>query len=94
VSARPVRLIRSVAGSTPEAVGPGWKTTDSPAASSLEPLLRISDLAKVINCSRREVERMRSSGRLPRADLIVGKRSPRWRAPTVLNWLDSGGRPS
>src|SRR4051812_13311570 len=31
-------------------------------AADIEPLLRMVDLARVLNCSRREVERMRSAG--------------------------------
>lgn len=54
---------------------------------TIEPLLGISDLAAVLSCSRRLVERMRSAGRLPRPDLFVG-RMPRWKAATVRAWID------
>jgi predicted DNA-binding transcriptional regulator AlpA len=62
------------------------------AAVNFEPLLKMCDLARWLNCSRREVERMRSSGRLPRPDLILGRRSPRWRPEKIRAWIESGGR--
>ena len=55
--------------------------------SALDPLLSIDDLARVLNCGRRSVERMLSSGQLPRPDLRLG-RMPRWRAVTVQDWID------
>jgi predicted DNA-binding transcriptional regulator AlpA len=61
------------------------------AAADLEPLLRMADLARVLNCSRRGVEQMRSAGRLPRPDLHVGNRSPRWRPQTIRDWIERGG---
>jgi predicted DNA-binding transcriptional regulator AlpA len=62
------------------------------AAADIEPLLRMTDLARVLNCSRREVERMRSAGRLPRPDLFIGTRSPRWRPATIRAYLEGGSR--
>lgn len=61
-------------------------------ATAIEPLLRIQDLGRVLSCSRREVERMRAAGRLPKPDLIVGRRSPRWRPRTIEKWLDEQAR--
>ncbi len=58
----------------------------------LEPMLRVDQLAEVLNCSRREVERMRSRGRLPRPDVLVGCRSPRWSPATIRRWVESGGK--
>lgn len=58
----------------------------------MEPLLSIADLARVLNCSRRVVEGLRSAGRLPKPDLKIGK-MPRWRPDTVRAWIEKGGRP-
>lgn len=57
----------------------------------LVPLLGIDDLVRIFNVSRRAVERMRSTGRLPRPDLKIG-RLPRWRAETIREWIEDGGR--
>ena len=40
--------------------------------ASIEPMLHIDDLATLLSCSRRLVERMRAGGRIPRPDLHVG----------------------
>jgi predicted DNA-binding transcriptional regulator AlpA len=58
----------------------------------IEPLLGIDDLAAVLNCSRRLVERMRSAGRLPRPDLVIGGRTPRWRPQAIRTWIEGGGQ--
>jgi predicted DNA-binding transcriptional regulator AlpA len=71
------------------------RSADAPglqAAADIEPLLRMADLARVLNCSRRGVERMRSAGRLPAPDLYVGNRSPRWKPATLREWIEKGGR--
>ena len=39
---------------------------DQASPPALDPLLSIDDLARVLNCGRRSVERMLSSGQLPR----------------------------
>ena len=94
----PHRIVRLPNTDPPEAptIKPGgMKLTDVPglqAAADIEPLLRIAELARVLNCSRRAVERMRSEGRLPRPDLIIGHRSPRWRAETIRAWIDTQSR--
>jgi excisionase family DNA binding protein len=62
-----------------------------PVSSPIEPMLGIAELAELLNCSRRMVERMRSAGKVPRPDLHVG-RMPRWRAETIHRWIDGGGR--
>jgi hypothetical protein len=62
-------------------------------AAAIEPLWRMADLARVLNCSRRGVERMRAAGRLPMPDLYVGNRSPRWKPATINAWIERGGRP-
>jgi hypothetical protein len=59
--------------------------------AGLEPLLGINNLAAILSCSRRLVERLRSAGRVPKPDIWVGK-MPRWRAETIRRWLESGGR--
>jgi hypothetical protein len=66
------------------------------AAADIEPLWRMADLTRVLNCSRRVVERMRAAGRLPKPDLFVGNRSPRWKPATIRVWIDGqapGGWP-
>jgi hypothetical protein len=61
-----------------------------PAAGHvIEPLLSIDDLARILNCSRRLVERMRSAGNVPRPDFQVG-RCPRWRPETIHRWIGEG----
>jgi predicted DNA-binding transcriptional regulator AlpA len=72
-----------------------YKLTDVPGlkgAAEVEPLLRMADLARVLNCSRRVVERMRAASRLPKPDLFVGNRSPRWKPTTIRLWIEEGGR--
>lgn len=58
-------------------------------ALQIELMLSIDDLAVVLSCSRRLVERMRSSGKVPKPDLYVG-RCPRWRPETVRSWIGEG----
>jgi len=55
-------------------------------------MLSIDDLAAILKCSRRLVERMRSAGKVPRPDFHAG-RCPRWRAETIRRWIEAGGRP-
>jgi hypothetical protein len=59
---------------------------------ALTPLLSQEDLTRVLNASRRTVERMRSAGRLPRPDLHLG-RVPRWKPETIQRWIEGGGCP-
>jgi excisionase family DNA binding protein len=56
-------------------------------------MLTIDDWARILNVSRRLVERQRAAGKLPAPDLHIGK-LPRWRPSTVRAWLDAraGGR--
>ncbi len=61
-------------------------------AIEIEPLWRIKDVYTFLNCSRRSVERIKSSGELPKPDRIVGKRSPRWKPETIRAWVERGGR--
>src|SRR5208283_323505 len=39
--------------------------------ASIEPMLHIDDLAALLSCSRRLVERMRSAGKVPKPDIHV-----------------------
>jgi predicted DNA-binding transcriptional regulator AlpA len=64
----------------------------SSLAAQLAPLLSLDDVAVVLSCSRRLVERMRAAGRLPRPDLMLGKKCPRWRVETISEWIRGGGR--
>jgi predicted DNA-binding transcriptional regulator AlpA len=58
----------------------------------LEELLSVNDLARLFKGSRRTIERMRASGKLPPPDLRVGK-LPRWKPETIREWIERGGRP-
>jgi predicted DNA-binding transcriptional regulator AlpA len=49
---------------------------------------RLDEVADALGMSRRAIERERSAGRFPMADLHVGK-APLWRVETVRDWLDS-----
>jgi hypothetical protein len=59
-------------------------------ADAIEPLLSNEDLTRILNASRRTIERMRAAGRLPRPDLRIGK-MPRWLPGTIRRWLAEGG---
>jgi hypothetical protein len=48
-------------------------------------LWSIDDIAFYLGVCRRKVEQLRSSGKLPKADLYVGK-LPRWRGATIRDW--------
>ena len=68
-------------------------TSEAPAnpIGTIEPLLSVDDLARVLNGSRRTVERMRAAGKLPRPDLHIGK-CPRWKPETIRQWIEGGGK--
>jgi hypothetical protein len=51
----------------------------------------IDDIASFLNVSRRGVERHKSSGRMPRPTLTVG-RLPRWNPATIRAWAEGGAR--
>jgi predicted DNA-binding transcriptional regulator AlpA len=57
----------------------------------IEPLLSLEDLCRILGCSRRKVETMKSSGRLPVPDLHIG-RLPRWKPASIRAWLDNQAR--
>jgi predicted DNA-binding transcriptional regulator AlpA len=69
----------------PDADPPAPAVTRAPLP--IEPLLSVTDLARILAVSRRSLERLRAAGKLPRPDLHLG-RSPRWRAETIRRWLD------
>jgi predicted DNA-binding transcriptional regulator AlpA len=71
---------------TPAATAPAPKY--SPLGVDIEPLLRWSDLRRVLVASQRTLDRLRASGKLPRPDLLIG-RSPRWKAETIRRWIDT-----
>lgn len=61
---------------------------------SIEPLLRLTDLPAVLNCGIRTLERLKSAGRLPKPDLLIGtgnRKSPRWKPETIRRWIEDGG---
>jgi hypothetical protein len=94
-----VRLADSIAR-RPEPIQPCAKP--GPAAvrraetgalpAGLSPMLGIDDLAELLSCSRRLVERMRSTGKVPKPDFKVGK-MPRWHVETIRAWIGRGGKP-
>ncbi len=60
--------------------------------ASIEPMLHIDDLAELLSCSCRLLERMRLAGKVPKPDSHVG-RCTRWKPATIRRWNDRGGRP-
>jgi predicted DNA-binding transcriptional regulator AlpA len=58
----------------------------------IERLLSINDLARIMGCSRRAVERMRSTGKLPPPTLLIGSKCPRWKPQVIRNWIEAGGQ--
>ena len=86
------------AGRKPAVADPGpVRLADKPEAPGaghiIEPMLSIHDLATLLSCSRRLVERMRSAGKVPKPDIKIGK-MPRWKAATIRARIERGGRPS
>jgi predicted DNA-binding transcriptional regulator AlpA len=53
-------------------------------------MLGIDDLAELLSCSRRLVERMRSAGKVPKPDIKIGK-MPRWCVETIRKWIEREG---
>jgi hypothetical protein len=48
----------------------------------------LDDISRLTGLSRRLLERLLASGRMPRADLDLGVRRRLWRATTIRGWLD------
>jgi predicted DNA-binding transcriptional regulator AlpA len=69
---------------------PGIVHISRPLADVIEPLLARADLARVLATSLRSLDRMAAAGKLPRPDLYLGVRQPRWRAETIRRWIDGG----
>jgi predicted DNA-binding transcriptional regulator AlpA len=83
------------AGFDPQPEAPARPQGGSPRGrtlpASIEPMLHIDDLAALLSCSRRLVERMRSAGKVPKPDIHVG-RCPRWKPATIRAWIERGGK--
>jgi predicted DNA-binding transcriptional regulator AlpA len=58
------------------------------APVAIEPLLSRRDLANVLRTSLRSLDRLQASGRLPKPDMYLSARQPRWRAETIRTWID------
>jgi predicted DNA-binding transcriptional regulator AlpA len=84
----PVRLANAIDRPDPRPEAKPGRTLPA----SIEPMLHIDDLAALLSCSRRLVERMRSAGKVPKPDIHVGK-CPRWKPATIRAWIDRGGKP-
>jgi hypothetical protein len=52
---------------------------------------RLKELARACGVSRRVLERERAAGRLPPADLHIG-RIPLYTQETIRRWIEDGGR--
>jgi excisionase family DNA binding protein len=91
--ARSIPLVAAADPPRPEypALPDGVVPVSEPLAALLAPLLSVDDLARTLNASRRTIERMRSAGKLPRPDLLIGK-MPRWKQSTIREWLDEQSR--
>ena len=53
-------------------------------------LMTVSELANALNCSPRQVWRMRDSGEMPQPLKIGGNKCLRWRRGEVEAWLAAG----
>ena len=85
----PVRLANAI--DPPEDPRPEAKPGRALPAG-IEPMIGIDDLAAILSCPRRLVERMRSAGKIPKPDIKIGK-MPRWKAATIRSWIERGGKP-
>jgi predicted DNA-binding transcriptional regulator AlpA len=64
-------------------------TSQNETTRAIEPLLyRLGNLPAVLNVSLETIGRMRSKGRFPRPDLVLGSRIPVWRRSTIENWIN------
>jgi hypothetical protein len=70
------------------------RLADTPLSAGhvIESMLSLDDLAVILKCSRRWLERERSAGRVPKPDFMAG-RCPRWKPETIRRWIEGGGRP-
>lgn len=54
------------------------------------PLWSVAEVAEYLNVSRRGVERLIASGKLPKPCVRVG-RLPRWKPIDITRWAEGGG---
>jgi hypothetical protein len=64
-------------------------TTPRGPIANFEPLVTKADLERILQVDSRTIDRMRSAGRLPKADLYLA-RMPRWNAETIRRWIEGG----
>jgi predicted DNA-binding transcriptional regulator AlpA len=62
----------------------------SETAATIQPLLAPRDIAKLLGCSVRLLERMRSGGAMPPPDAVIGARLPRWKVESIGAWIERG----
>jgi predicted DNA-binding transcriptional regulator AlpA len=58
----------------------------------LPELLTVSDIAKLLQSSKRTVHRYRSKGTICKP-IFLGNRTPRWRKSDILDWISNGCPP-
>ena len=87
-----LRQSRSASGSAPSPCTTALRAAQATPPRTIEPMLGIDELARILAASRRSIERLRSAGKLPKPDLHIG-RMPRWKAETIRRWIEGGGRP-
>jgi hypothetical protein len=76
----------------PEADPPAPAVTRAPLAALIEPLIDRAALARILATSLHSLDRMAAAGKLPRPDLYLSVRQPRWRAESIRKWIDGGCR--
>lgn len=54
------------------------------------PVLNTEDVAKLAKASGRTIQRLHSSGQLPKPITVLGEKIVRWRAADILQWLGVG----
>ncbi len=62
---------------------------------TIQPLLSMADLCRILQVSRSKLERLRAAKKVPPPDVdlrTVSKPIPRWRPDTIRRWIESGGR--
>ncbi len=66
--------------------------TTSPPEARIGPMgLRLNDLGPALGVCRRTIERLRSAGKFPKPDRMIGKRTPIWSPETIRQWVEKGG---
>jgi predicted DNA-binding transcriptional regulator AlpA len=65
--------------------------TAAQSSASIAPLITKGDLERILQIDSRTIDRMRSSGKLPKPDLFLS-RMPRWKAETIRAWIEGGGK--